>query len=65
MIYRVRFVDKYDDEVDGAIFVEADDIVAVAKYGATYGEVTEIKAYKTAPRQYMGEWVNPYLIDKI
>ena len=67
MIYRVCFIDKYIKEEEGtsAIFVESDDVVAVAKYGAAYGEVIEIKAYKTAPRQFMGEWVNPYLIDKI
>ena len=67
MIYRVCFIDKYSkkEEGIGAIFVESDDVVTVAKLGATYGEVIEIKAYKTTPRQFMGERIDPETIKKI
>lgn len=67
MIYRVYFIDKYYKKEEGtsAIFVESDDIVAVAKYGASHGEVIEIKAYKTTPRRFMGERIDPETITKI
>lgn len=67
MIYRVCFIDKFSkkEEGIGAIFVKSDDVVPAAKLGATYGEVIEIKAYKNAPRRFMGEWVNPETIKKI
>lgn len=67
MIYRVCFVDKYYKKEEGtsAIFVESDDVVTVAKLGAAYGEVIEIKAYKTAPRRFMGERIDPHTIKKI
>lgn len=67
MIYRICFIDKYIKKEEGtsAIFVESDDVVTVAKLGAAHGEVIEIKAYKNAPRKYMGERVNPETIRKI
>lgn len=67
MIYRVCFIDKYFGKEEGssAIFVESDDVVTVAKLGASYGEVIEIKAYKTAPRRFMGERIDPETIRKI
>ena len=67
MIYRICFIDKYakKEEGIGAIFLESDDVVTVAKIGATYGEVIEIKAYKNAPRRFMGERITPETIKKI
>lgn len=64
MIYRVIFLDRYHKET-GAIFVKSDDAVNAAKLGESYGEVIEIKAYKTAPRRFMGERVSPQTIHEI
>lgn len=68
MIYRICFIDRHIDRYHkeaGAIFVKSDDVVTAAKLGAAYGEVIEIKAYKTAPRRFMGERIDPNTIKEI